>query len=258
MSISDKTITIAENELKVKHAGKLNVLKSANYIQGSVSGEAISVADVNPVEHNVVCNLSSDTIEDFSTVKVQRFGKNLFDSEGIVKKYNDGDYVMNGSYRVVTIPLEPNTKYTIKVNGERPTGGYIFISSVEQVNSSASKGMSITENSNWSRLQITLTTDETGNLYIGAYSITNAELIKKFNIAKVQIEKGEIATEFEECFTTEYIPNTDGTVEGIKSIYPSMTILTDTEGVTITAEYIKDIDKTYNELIAQIALSGGE
>ena len=56
----------------------------------------------------------------------------------------------------------------------------------------------------------------------------------------------------------EYTPNADGTVEGVTSLYPNTTLMTDTEGVTIDCNYYKDIDKAYNELTTSIALSGGE
>ena len=41
----------------------------------------------------------------------------------------------------------------------------------------------------------------------------------------------------------QYTPNADGTVEGVMSLYPNITLLTDTEGVIIDCEYNKDINK---------------
>ena len=41
----------------------------------------------------------------------------------------------------------------------------------------------------------------------------------------------------------EYTPNADGTVDGVKSLYPTTVITTDTDGVTIDCEYNKDLNK---------------
>lgn len=64
-----------------------------------------------------------------------------------------------------------------------------------------------------------------------------------------QIEAGTVSTEYEKG--TVYVvstPNHDGTVPTIDSIAPNMTIFTDTHGVTIEAEYNKDILATLQEL----------
>ena len=55
-----------------------------------------------------------------------------------------------------------------------------------------------------------------------------------------------------------YTPAADGTVNGVTSLYPNTTLMTDTDGVIIDCEYYKDIDKAFNELSSAIALSGGE
>ena len=55
-----------------------------------------------------------------------------------------------------------------------------------------------------------------------------------------------------------YPVNADGTVEGVTSLSPNMTLLTDTSGAVITANYIKDIDKAFAAQTIAIAMSGGE
>lgn len=49
-----------------------------------------------------------------------------------------------------------------------------------------------------------------------------------------------------------YSVNKDGTVDGLKSIYPSMTILATDAKATITVEYNKDINKKIEEIEAKI------
>ena len=54
-----------------------------------------------------------------------------------------------------------------------------------------------------------------------------------------------------------YIPTADGTVSSVKSLYPTTTIITNTTGVTIEAEYNRDINKAFAELQQAIISLGG-
>jgi hypothetical protein len=56
---------------------------------------------------------------------------------------------------------------------------------------------------------------------------------------------------------TEYTPAADGTVSGVKSLYPTTTLITDTEGVIIEAEYNRDINKAFAEMQQAILSLGG-
>jgi hypothetical protein len=56
---------------------------------------------------------------------------------------------------------------------------------------------------------------------------------------------------------TTYTPNADGTVEGVTSLYPSTTLLTDIDGVVIDCEYNRDINKAFEELTQAIVSLGG-
>lgn len=64
---------------------------------------------------------------------------------------------------------------------------------------------------------------------------------------------GEESVPFESYNGSEHTPSADGTVEGITSLSPNMTILTDTEGAIVECEYIKDT----NKVLANFELSGG-
>lgn len=60
----------------------------------------------------------------------------------------------------------------------------------------------------------------------------------------VQVETGAEASSFEAFKEADtYTANADGTVEGITSLSPNMTLLTDTEGVEVYCEYNKDTNK---------------
>ncbi len=55
----------------------------------------------------------------------------------------------------------------------------------------------------------------------------------------IQIEEGEHATEFEPCNVQSATAAQDGTVTGLTSVSPCMSILSDTPGVNISVEYYK-------------------
>ena len=55
----------------------------------------------------------------------------------------------------------------------------------------------------------------------------------------------------------EYSVNADGTVEGVKSLYPSTTLTTDTVGALIEVDYNIDINKAFEEIRKVILSLGG-
>lgn len=83
---------------------------------------------------------------------------------------------------------------------------------------------------------------------IFSYNVGTTFVFKNF-----QIELGTTATEYEPYKEPEtYTPNEDGTVEGVTSLYPVTTLMTDTAGVTITAEYNCDTKKYIDKKLAQL------
>ena len=76
-------------------------------------------------------------------------------------------------------------------------------------------------------------------------------------VFKPQIELGTTATTFEPYQGQTYPPAADVIVSGVKSLYPITTLMTDTEGVIIEAEYNRDINKAFAELQQAIISLGG-
>lgn len=85
-------------------------------------------------------------------------------------------------------------------------------------------------------------------------SINTGRFCKAENI---QLEF-ETETEYEPYIEpVEYAVNADGTVEGVKSIYPSTTLTTDTVGALIEVDYNRDINKAFEEIRKVILSLGG-
>ena len=72
---------------------------------------------------------------------------------------------------------------------------------------------------------------------------------------KFMLEVNDVGTDFEAFTENEYVPSTDGTVEGITSLSPNMTILTDTEGVIVECEYNKDTNKVVHKLADALGIT---
>lgn len=68
-----------------------------------------------------------------------------------------------------------------------------------------------------------------------------------------QVELGVKATDYEAYLPpTEYTPSSDGTVTGVTGNSEDITLMTDTAGVAVNAEYNKDINKVISELYALV------
>ncbi len=68
-----------------------------------------------------------------------------------------------------------------------------------------------------------------------------------------QVELGVKATDYEAYLPpTEYTPSSDGTVTGVLADSEDITLMTDTAGVAVNAEYNKDINKVISELYALV------
>jgi hypothetical protein len=66
---------------------------------------------------------------------------------------------------------------------------------------------------------------------------------------KPMIRLAEVEDDSFEAYNgADFTPSADGTVEGITSLSPCMTILTDTEGAIVECEYIKDTNKLIKQL----------
>ena len=72
-----------------------------------------------------------------------------------------------------------------------------------------------------------------------------------------QLELGAAATEYEPYNGATAMPAQDGTVNGLPSLAPSMTLLANTAGVTIDCIYNRDSNAVYAEILAKIAALSG-
>lgn len=194
---------------------------------------------------------------DLSTVKVQRLGKNLC---------NTGTATFTIGIKIeLPTPLPAKTPFVFSSIFE---SDYTGSSNLIQFNYTDGTSCSNADMASWNTKKPTerqsctrangLPKDLKSISFYAGYGWGNSGGYTG-TLTNVQLEIGSTATEYEPYIEPiEYTANADGTVEGVKSLYPTTTLMTDTEGVNISAEYIKDIDKAFTGLTTAIAMSGGE
>lgn len=74
---------------------------------------------------------------------------------------------------------------------------------------------------------------------------------------EIGVELGTEPSDFEAYTGEKYTPLEDGSVPGVTSLAPTMTLLTDTAGVKIECTYNRDSNAVYEELLAKIAALSG-
>lgn len=218
-------------------------------LKGTVSGQnCITMRAVAEPEHSVKIRVSSDTVEDLTSVKLTRCGKNAFDvskvrsTDGI--KISDGSLTFSkygaiaGTLKDIAPMLQIGKTYrlSMKTDGKNfiVIGIYTWFANSRGLSYGSDNNLPITEEMLSERVYFY----NNG----GSSTCTVSDIQIELNDAENPAEF--VATEYEPFNhnVEEYIPNNDGTVEGVKSLYPTTVIYSDKKGVEITADYNIDIN----------------
>lgn len=240
-----ETASIAEQNTK-------NVL--ANAIKGHLKGEVVTADDISSVEHEMAVKVMCPDGIDPATVNVRRCGKNLFEITGKSNIVNGVTFTVNKDGTVnVNGTATANTFFQLGTC-KLPSGQSCSISGSPKDSSTKTYMLYIHHNDSYIDVFDTgsgenfETLDEVFKGIIVVYAGVTANNL----IFSPMIEYGTTVTTFEPYKGTEHTTSSDGTVSGMMSTAPNMTILTDTEGVVIDCEYIVDtktyIDKKFEEL----------
>ena len=223
-------------------------------IKNNLSGNPISANDVSADGHDLIMNIRS---------------KNLFDKSNpnIINGYfsASGEALSPApSTRTVYIPCAPDTDYTVsKIASARFAVG--FSSQIPAANVEIDNVVVSTT------MKTVLTSTSTENakyLVVWFYhSSYDTDITENEILESLQIEIGTTATAYSpfvgdmsevEIVITDgdvvktVTPNPSGTVESLKSIFPSMTVSTQTVGVIIDCEYNVDIKKYIDNRILEL------
>lgn len=205
----------------------------ANAVKGYAEGEVVRVDDVSPVEH--IVNVKVDHV-DPTTVTLTRCGKNL-----IPYPYVSKTNTTNG------ITFTDNGDGSVTINGTAIADAYFYLQrNVEYggiINAISSKESAT--NGIYTASKRLYYNPLNKHLTI---NILSGDVVTNETIYP-QLELGTIATDWEKPKEkATYTPNADGTVEGLTSLSPTMTLLTDSEGAVIHCEYNKDTNKALSSM----------
>ena len=228
-----------DGEVTVKYVNSTFV----NAIKGVANGEIIAVHDASPVEHELKCRITSeDASIDFATVNVTRTGKNLIPYpykmqsrtiNGVAFTVNDdgsisalGTATAQAAFQLADIDLGTSTVSAISAEQAR-ANGYVI-------------NKRLFYNADLKLLSLVIAKGDTVDETIYP-----------------QAEVGSSATEYERYNGQTVTANADGTVDGLMSASPNMTIFTDNTGINIECEYNKDINKVIEQFVNAIISLGG-
>ena len=88
MTIAEKLVTIAEKMQNIYKSGQKSMLDESKIIKKTVTGKALTLDDISEIPHNMIIQLSSDTISDLKNISLIVNDKlyNLTDENEIIVK----------------------------------------------------------------------------------------------------------------------------------------------------------------------------
>lgn len=194
---------------------------------------------------------------DVSTAKVNKYGGNLLPTERggftftTFFELNIYDILSNLIGETITVSYE--AKLDTLVSDQNRILNYAYQKQGITINTEHS----FVPTAEWQRFSFTTTVVNLGiqdeTLSKGSISFYDPDGSNTYSIRNVQISLGEETLEYE-TYTepTTYSINADGTVEGVTSLYPTTTLISDTEGVVIDVEYNADTKKYIDNIKAEL------
>lgn len=251
-SVANWTSVNLKNSTNISKTAQKYIGRSWFYISGGVTFDNYKVKI--SVEKGTKATTYTPYI-DISTVKVNALGKNLFGGEfeigGIAgssgNNYNNVAQIRNVDY----IPIYTGDYVCSLFNDEYVISAiFLYDANKTMITSGTLKNISTLlktyKNTAYYRFRIARAD--------GA-NITEEDLIKVKSA--IQLEVGTEATPYEPYKGTTYTPNADGTVEDVKSIYPTTTLVPSEQGVLVECEYYQDARKVKQDLTDMIISLGG-
>lgn len=264
---------------------KYNKKTFANTLKGTEIGNSVFLDDVSPFEHDI--SVKASGVDDPSLLTLYKQGKNLL-------RFDDGKYTMSrysaGVNRTVTITLnnshmridyEPTSFYdqsnwisAIKpfTTFYLPAGAYKLGSlntvrmsgttcTLQIINAETGKSIIVLQGAggeNGDKVSNAFTLDKGLEVYFYCYLENSNTTKATFDGDIVLYKSTDDFTSFEPHITpVSYMPNSDGTVEGVTSLYPNTTLYTDRDVALIECEYIQDANKVIEKLTNAITSLGG-
>lgn len=229
----------------------------ANAFKHKVSGAVVQVDDVSPVEHIVGCK-----------VRNKNFYNNLLDyikADETEYEYKNGTLYVAYHYISKHIALESGNTYTLSYTSTTTggQGGGIYLRAYDEKKSqyqilnfnsyTLSNKVTFTMPNGYPVLRITFYGDTGASEYAATYSNIMLEegteatgYTPYIDVSSVEVDRNG------ESFSVA----ADGTVNGLTSVSPSMTVSTDNANTIVEIEYNRDSNKVFAELYKYIEQGG--
>lgn len=202
---------------------------------------------------------------DPTTVTVTRCGKNLFPVENLTLTQSSGKGVVENdvltitgyllSYRLRAPSLVGKTiTFSCESTRSGEKGGGLSIECRDADNVRMTSAYKQNELSPTVTLVVAKDTADIMLFFYAAGSQTETGTAVYRNI---QLEVSDTASFYEPYSGETQIPAADGTITGLRAISPTMTLLTDTPGVTIDCEYSRDTNKVIEDILNKLAALTG-
>lgn len=201
-----------------------------------------------------------------AAVTVRRNGKNLIPypywngtktiNDVTFTVGDDGTVTANGTataniYFVLQrfIPLQLNTTYTLSgaPAGSSSSTYYLYAANQDVSDWAAGNILNQTSAATFTPIK------SPGQYGFGVSLVIRSGTMCNNVVFRPQIEVGDAATAYEPYIPpTEYTPAADGTVAGVLTLNPTITLTTDSAGAVLEAEYSRDVNKAFAALQAAV------
>lgn len=230
----------------------------ANVLKGSVTGKAVGITDVSPLEHEMSVKV------DVPSATVTKMGFNWFNQEerfaqlGFVKQ-EDGSWLGDTYHGILATPptqVQGAVYVQITAKATSEIGVPISIKAIYTDGTNSSVLQLAKDVTEFTTIKGKTNPDKTLKHIQISYG-GNTGNQKAFYIRDVMMSyaDGEYVPYTAE--TQTFTPNADGTVKGIIGNGEPMTLITDNADATITAEYNRDTNKVIESLVQAIISLGG-
>lgn len=255
MTLADKLVEVGNNRPKLYNKGALDYSP-----QETVSGEAIAITDISPIEHNMMVKVSG--VEDLSKVKVYEQGKNSFDKNNyeMITAYVSTSLMweFSADSKSIRMLCKPNTTYTISGDNPNNTVFRVGYTTTEDLPYNNNNGIykvplyNCVRQSNFN--PITISTGNDAKYLVIQLGSGQWDA----NIEKLQIEINSVATGYEPYIEpTVYDVSADGSIDDFNTVSRATTLYTDTSGAVVECTYYQDGRKVKEKLIEMILTLGG-
>lgn len=211
-------------------------------------------------------------VGDLSAVNVNQYGKNLCTPQQVYKGANRySETVKDGrncvacsdgtSFKNYGFPFEPNTQYTLSIdfaiindNGYEGVSTYSNVISIYYTDGTRTP---ISDRGGCGWVHKVITTEIGKTIESIGMQVADYRTLVYIDVDTFQFERGTVGTEYEPYTVETTTANANGTIDGITSISPNMTLATDNNGVVLDMEYNRDINKAFDDITKAIISLGG-